>query len=190
MYCLKHQQSLSQIPPTFLRDSLVQAFNLLPSLFPSNLTQNSTDLGLGRCCNSNKQCPTPNRRNDIARRIGQQYQPQVGAVFLHCSSQRRLRIPRQMICLIDDYDLEALLRTQVDLLCLRNFLEQILHDHPVIVSDVRGCDFEVVYRRDDVEFKFTVRSGLEDTSVDFDFLDSWAVEFFEGGDYTRLLACA
>lgn len=41
-----------------------------------------------------------------------------------------------MICLVDHHNLEALLRAQVNLLCLGNFLEQILYDHSVIVSDI------------------------------------------------------
>lgn len=189
MHCLKHQQCFSQISPTFPCDSLVQALDFLPSFLITDFAQNSTNLSLRWCCNSNKQRPTPNGRNDIARRVCQQYQPQVWTVLLHCSPKRRLCIPCQVICLIDDNDLEALFRTQIDLLRLRNFLEQVLHDHSVVVSDIGRCDFEVVNGCDNIEFEFTVRGGLEDASINLDFLDSWAVEFFEGCDYTCLLAC-
>ena len=94
-----------------------------------------------------------------------------------------------MVCLIDDDNLEALLCAQVDLLCLRHFLEEVLHHHSVVVADIRRCDLEVVYGCDDVEFELAVRGRLEDAGVDLDLLDTRAVEFFERCNDTRLLAC-
>jgi hypothetical protein len=41
-----------------------------------------------------------------------------------------------MIGLIDDDDLEALFGCQIDLLCLRNFFEEILNDDTVVVAHV------------------------------------------------------
>ena len=41
-----------------------------------------------------------------------------------------------MISLIDNYDLKPLLRTLINLLRLRNLLQQILHDNPVVIPDV------------------------------------------------------
>lgn len=95
-----------------------------------------------------------------------------------------------MVRLIDNDDLEALSRAEVDLLCLRDFLEQVLDDDAVVVSDVRGRDFEVVDGGDNVEFELAVRRGLEDARVDFDLFDAGAVELFEGGDDACFLACS
>ena len=47
-----------------------------------------------------------------------------------------MRIASEMVGLIDDNDLEALFGCQIDLLCLRNFLEEVLDDDAVVVADV------------------------------------------------------
>lgn len=95
-----------------------------------------------------------------------------------------------MVGLIDNDDLEALARGNVDLLGLRNFLEQRLDNDAVVVADVGRGDFEVVDGGDDVEFDFAVGGGLEDARVDFDLFDAGAVELLEGGDDTGLFAGA
>lgn len=95
-----------------------------------------------------------------------------------------------MIGLIDHDDLEALPRILIHLLRLRDFLQQILHDHAVEVADVRRGDLQVIDGCDDVEFEFAVRGRLEDSRVDFDLLDAGAVEGAEGGDDTGFLAGA
>ena len=95
-----------------------------------------------------------------------------------------------MICLVDDDDLEALLCAEVDLLGLRDFLEQILHHYSVVVPDIGGRDLEVVYGGDDVELEFAVRRGLEDARVDLDLLDTGTVHLLERCDDARLFACA
>lgn len=48
----------------------------------------------------------------------------------------------------------------------------------------------MVDRGDDVELEFLVRGGLEDTRIDFDLLNSRAVEFFESCDNSGFLASA
>jgi hypothetical protein len=95
-----------------------------------------------------------------------------------------------MVRLVDNHDLETLLGVQVDLLGLRDFLEEILHHDTVVVSDIRRCDLEVVYRGDNVELELAVRRGLEDASVDLDLLDTWAIELFQGCDDAGFLAGA
>jgi hypothetical protein len=190
MHRLKHQQRLPQIPPAVPRDPLVQALHLLPPLLLAHRLEHAANLRLCRRRNPHQQCPTPDRRNDVARRVCQQNQPQIGTVLLHRPPQRRLRIARQVVCLIDDDDLEALFCAEVDLLCLRDFLEQILHNYSVVVSDIGGRDLEVVYRSDDVEFEFAVCRGLEDARVDLDLLDTGAIQLLECCDDARLLACA
>jgi hypothetical protein len=186
---LEHEQSLPQIPPTLLRNPLVERCNLTPAFLLAHGPQNPTDLVLCRGCNPDKQRSATNRCDDVACGVRQEDQAKVGTVLLHGPSERRLRISRQVVCLIDDDDLEALLCAQVDLLGLRHFFEQILHHHSVVVADIRRCDLEVVYGCDDVEFELAVRGCLEDTGVDLDLLDTRAVEFFERCYDTRLLAC-
>lgn len=41
-----------------------------------------------------------------------------------------------MIGLVDHHDLEALFRRQIDLLRLRDFLQQFLHDGPIVVAHI------------------------------------------------------
>ena len=93
-----------------------------------------------------------------------------------------------MVRLIDHDDLEALLGIHVDLLRLRDLLEQILHDDTVIIPNIRGCDLKMVNGGNDVELEFAVGCGLEDARIDLDFLDTGAVELFEGCDDTCLLS--
>jgi hypothetical protein len=61
-------------------------------------------LFVGWGCHSDKQTSTPDRGNDLARRVGAEDQSHVGHVFLHRSSQRRLGIASERIRLIDDDD--------------------------------------------------------------------------------------
>jgi hypothetical protein len=49
-----------------------------------------------------------------------------------------------MVRFIDNHNLEALLRAQINLLRLRDLFEQVLYDYSVVVSDIGRCDFEVV----------------------------------------------
>jgi hypothetical protein len=134
--CLKHQQGLPQISPTILCDPLVQALDLLPTLLVSYIPEYSADLSLCGRSNSHQQRSTPDRRDNIARRVRQQDQPQIRTVLLHRPPQCRLCISCQMVCLVDDHNLEALLCAQIHLLCLCHFLEQVLHNDPVVVADI------------------------------------------------------
>jgi hypothetical protein len=72
--------------------------------------------------NPDQQGSRTNRSNDIGSTVGQENQPQIGTVLLHSPSEGCLSIARQMIRLVDYYDLESLLRAKVDLLRLCNFL--------------------------------------------------------------------
>ena len=57
-----------------------------------------------------------------------------------------------MIRFIDNHDLEPLLRALIDLLCLRNLLQQILHHDTIVVPNIGRRDLEMVDRGYDVEF--------------------------------------
>lgn len=48
----------------------------------------------------------------------------------------------------------------------------------------------MIYGGDNVEFELAVRCGLEDTRIDLDLFDTRAIEFFEGCDDARFLACS
>lgn len=156
MHRLKHQQRPPQIPPTLPRNPLIQPRHNAPPLLPPRLCQNFADIDLSRRRNPHQQRPRPDRRNDIRRTIRQQDQPQIRAILLHRPPQRRLRIPRQMIRLVDHHDLEPLLSSHINLLRLGYFFEQVLDHHPIVVADIRGSDFEMVDRGYDVEFEFAV----------------------------------
>lgn len=95
-----------------------------------------------------------------------------------------------MICLIDNHDLEPLLGRLINLLCLGHLLQQVLNDDSVVVSDIRGCNLEVVNGRDDVELELPVAGGLEDAGIDFDLLNSWPIQFLQCRNDSSLLPCA
>ena len=93
-----------------------------------------------------------------------------------------------MVRLINHNHLEALLCAQVDLLCLRDLFQQILHNYSVVIADIRRRDLEVVDRGDNVEFEFAVARGLEDACVDLYLFNTGAVELLERGDDAGFLA--
>lgn len=95
-----------------------------------------------------------------------------------------------MIRLVDHDNLESLLRGEIDLLRLRDLLEQLLHHDPVVVAHIGGGDLEVVDRGDDVEIELAVAGRLEDSGVDLDLFDSRTEEFLEGRDDAGFLARA
>lgn len=95
-----------------------------------------------------------------------------------------------MVSFVDNHDLEPLSRGDVDLLCLRDLLEQRLDHDAVVVADIGRGDFKVVDGRDDVEFDFAVGGGLEDAGVYFNLFDAGSVELLQGGDDAGLFAGA
>lgn len=95
-----------------------------------------------------------------------------------------------MVCLVDHYDFEPLLCRQIYLLGLCNFLEQLLYDISIVVSNVRWRYLQMVDRGDNVEFELAIGRGLEDSCVDFDLFDAGTVKFAEGCNDTSLLACS
>lgn len=187
---LEHEQCPSKIPLAVLRDLLVQTRRLRPAFPFPGIAQNRAYLLFRRRGNPNQQGSRTNRRNDIRSAVCQQNQPQVGTVLLHSPSQSRLRIASKVIGLVDDDDLEPLLRREIDLLGLRDLLQKFLDHDAVIVADVGRCDLKVVDGRDDVELQFPVTRRLEDSSVDLDLLDSGAVQFLQCCDYAGFLARA
>lgn len=80
-----------------------------------------------------------------------------------------------MIGLIDDHNLEPLPCGLVDLLCLSDFLQELLHHHTVKIADIGRRDLEVIDRCDDVELQFTIGGGLKDARIDLDLFNSWAI---------------
>lgn len=190
MYRLEHQQRPPQIPTAFLRNPLIQPLILLPPLLPARHLQCLDHILLLRRRHPDQQRPTPNRRNDVARALRQQNQPQIRRILLHRPPQRRLRIAREMIRLVDDHDLEPLLGRQVHLLRLRDLLQQVLHDDAVVVAHVARRDLQVVVAGDDVELELAVGGRLEDAAVDLDLLHAGPVEFLERGHDAGFLAGA
>jgi hypothetical protein len=57
-----------------------------------------------------------------------------------------------MIRLIDNHDLEPLLRALINLLRLRYLLQQILNNNTIVVPNIGRGDLEMVDRGYDVEF--------------------------------------
>lgn len=187
---LEHKQRTTQIPATLLRNPLIQALRLRPTLPLCCDPQYRADIILTRRRHSNQQGSRTDRSNNVRGTISQENQSQIRTVFLHRSTQCSLRIAREMIRFIDNDHLEPLLRGQIHLLRLGNLLQQFLDHHPVVVPDVCGCDFEVVDGGDDVEFELAVAGRLEDAGVDFDLFHSRPVQFLQCRDDACLLACS
>jgi hypothetical protein len=99
-----------------------------------------------------------------------------------------LCISGEVFRLVDDHYFELLLGRLVHLLSLRDLLQKVLHNNPVVVSNVGRGDFEMIVGRDDVELELPIASGLENPSVDSDLLHAWAVELLQGRYYPRLLS--
>ena len=176
---LKHQQCSSQIPPALLCNAPVQDFDLRPAFFSPNLLQDLADLILVWRGDPDEKGSAPDRCDDVRGRVGQENQPQVGAVLLHGPTQRRLCVPGEMVGFVDHHDLEPLSCRHIDLLRLRNLLQEVLHHHSIIVSHIRWRDLKVVDRSDDIEFEFAVGRGLEDSGVDLDLLHSWPIQLLQ-----------
>lgn len=110
------------------------------------------NVAFSRRGNPDQQGSGANRCNDVGGAVSQENQSQIGTVFLHGPSESCLGITCEMVGFVDHDDLEPLLRAEIHLLRLRNLFEQFLDDDSVILSDICGGDFQVVYRRDNVEF--------------------------------------
>lgn len=187
---LEHQEGSSEVSSALLSHTHCEGLAPLQLLDRGNVLHDADHLLHGRGRNAHQQRPAADRGNDVRGAVGDQDQSQVRAVFLHGPPERGLGIAGEVVGLIYDDDLEALARGNVDLLGLRNFLEQRLDDDAVVVADVGRGDFEVVHGGDDVEFDFAVGGGLEDARVDLDLFNAGTVELLEGGDDTGLFAGA
>ena len=90
--------------------------------------------------------------NDAARRH----------VSLHRSAQTSLCRVRQLVKLVDHDHLEGLLLILVELLAPSDFLDQLLHDDPVIVVRLARSHLEMVER---AEHDATARRALRRTNL-------------------------
>jgi hypothetical protein len=136
MHRFVHQQRSSQVSPTLFCNSLLQASVCLQALFFSDTLQHGLDLLYARRRDSDKQTSTPYRRNNVARAVCEENETEVRAVLLHGTTEGGLGIACEMVGLIDHDDLEALLGGEIDLLCLRNFFEEILDNDAIVVAHV------------------------------------------------------
>lgn len=110
MYSLVHEKRSSQIASTVLCDFLLQRFTALVSFLRADLVQDSSNILFSGSSDPNKQCSTPDGRNNVTSAVCQEDQSQVRTVFLHRSSQCSLCISSEMVGFVDDNDLETLLR--------------------------------------------------------------------------------
>jgi hypothetical protein len=95
-----------------------------------------------------------------------------------------------MVCLVYDNNFKSLSGGLVNLLCLGDFLEQILDNDAIVITNIGWCDLEVVDRGHNIKFEFAAAAGLEDARIDLDLLYSRSIELFQCSDNTGLLACA
>lgn len=172
---LEHEQCTAQIPTTLLRNSLVQAIRLGPSLFLSGDSKCRADIVFSWCSHPDQQGTRANGRDNVGSAVGQENQSQVRAVLFHRTSQRGLGVTSEVVGFIDHDNLEPLLRGQIHLLCLCNFFQQFLDHDAVVVSNVGGSNLKVVNGGDNVEFELAVAGGLEDSRIDLDLFDTGAV---------------
>lgn len=187
---LEHQQGLAQVAARVFGDALVQGRDDLPVLLLACLAEGVADLGLGGRGDAHQQRPTADRGDDAGRAVRHQDQAHVGAVLLHCPSQRGLRVATQPVGLVDHHYLEPLLRREVHLLRLRHLFEKLLDHHPVVVAHIARRDLEVVDRRDDVEFEFAIRRRRKHACINFDLFRPTAIERAQRRKDTRLFPSA
>lgn len=156
MHRLIHQQRPPQISPTLSGNPRLQPRTALQTLLIAHALQHALNLLYRRRRDSDQQATTPDGRDDIARAVGEEDQTEVGRVLLHRPAQRGLRVAREVVGFVDHDDFEALLGGQVDLLRLRDFFQQVLDHHAVVVANVRGRNFEVVVGGYECEFELAV----------------------------------
>ena len=187
---LEHHLGSAQVAVTRLREALVQAAQGRPALLLCRVGQHSANLLMGGSAHANQEGARLDWCNDVGSRVRQENEPQVGRVFFHRATQGCLRIAGEVFGFVDDHDLELLLSRRIDLLRLRNLLEDVLDDDAVIVADVRGGDLEMVERGNNVELQLPVAACLEDTGIDLDFFYSGAEELLQRRNDSSLLAGA
>lgn len=120
---LEHEQCPPKVPSAFLCYSLIEIVCLGPTFLLARESENRAYLFFRRRSYPDQQSPGTDGSNDIRGTIGQEDQPHVRTVLLHCPSQSRLSITSQMIRLIDHNNLEPLLCRKINLLRLRNLLQ-------------------------------------------------------------------
>lgn len=187
---LEHQKRAAQVSSTLLSDSLVQAFGLVPAFSLRSNSERRANIGFSGRSHPDQQGSRANRGNDVRGAIGQENQAQIRTVLFHSTTQCSLGITGEVVGLVNYNDLEPLLRGLIHLLCLGDLLQQFLDHDSVVVTDIRGRNFEVVDGGDDVEFKLAVACRLEHSRVDLDLLDSRSVQFFQCRNDTCFLACS
>lgn len=134
--CLVHQKGSPKVAPTFFSYPLVQPVHHRPALPCCRLDQYIAYFLLCRRCDSHKQCPGPDGRYDIGGGVGQQDQPKIGRVLLHCPSQGSLRISCEVVGFIDHNHLKPLSCRLIHLLSLCNFFEQVLDNYSIVIADI------------------------------------------------------
>ena len=136
MHRFVHQQCPSQISSALFCYPLFKSCAALQALFLAHAFQHGLNLLDARRCDSDEQASTSDGRNDIACAVCEEDEAKVGAVLFHRATEGGLGITREVVGFIDHHDLEALFGGKIDLLCLRDFFEEILDDDAVIVADV------------------------------------------------------
>ena len=186
---LEHKQCPTKIPTTFLGYPLIELIGLRPAFLLARSSKNRADLLLCRRCNPDQQSSGSNGSDNVRGAVCQEDQSQIRAVFLHRPSERCLGIASQVVRLVDNDNLESLLRIKIHLLCLGHLLQQFLYHDTVVIPDIRWGNLKVINRRDNVELEFPVTRRLEDSGVDLDLFNSGAVQFLECRDNSSLFAC-
>ena len=120
---LKHQEGAPKVPPALQCDTPRQPLLKLKLFQQRHMFHYSHYVLNSRRRNPDQQRPTLDRGNYVCSRVGNQYQPQVWRVLLHCPPQRCLGIPAKVIGFINDHNLKLLPRGEVDLLRLAYLLE-------------------------------------------------------------------
>lgn len=134
---------------------------------------------VSRSRDADEETTTADGRDNLARAVRAHDEAHVGHVLLHRAAERGLRVARERVRLVDNDDwrsagtgedpkltFELLLCVQVDLLRLRNLLENVLNDDAVVHADIGRRELNVVVGLHDVDIELAVRGGHEDALVD------------------------
>lgn len=121
--------------------------------------------------------------------VADQYHPAIFHVFLHGPSETALCILGELVCLVDDEDLEAPAAFGLDVGIGGYFFYHVLNDVSIVVLVVRGRHFDVVVACEDAVLDGS-RSvlRLQDSLLFLELEDMLAEDLFNECIGPRLLA--
>lgn len=174
---LEHEQSTSQIARRLLSDARGQLVGQTGALGLARLLQYGGDLLVRRRGHPQRQTSRSHRGYDTTRRVAAEYQTTRGHVLFHGATERVLCVLGESIDLGEEHHLEALLRVHVQLIRLRNILDQLLYDNAIVDARIARVDLDVIVARQRGHLDRFLRRRLELLPLDAQLFHARTVEF-------------